>query len=233
MTNDPEQLLPADDQAVRGWPTEMVRERVIVEDRTFLIDRPAQAEHLLEDLAYRSAPPAADPLPYWAALWPGARMLSKAMLREPWIPGTEALEIGCGLGLPGIVALSAGLRVTFSDIDSMALQFAGANARLNGFADCKTLRLDWRCPPKDLRVPVLLASDLVYEVANVEPLVKFVQRVLAPGGLCLLAGQDRLPSQALREAVEDSGLSFTTKIVRSDEPGKRRVKGMLFAIQQP
>ena len=42
----------------------------------------------------------------------------------------RALEVGCGLGLPGIVALSMGLQVTFSDYDACALRFAADEARL-------------------------------------------------------------------------------------------------------
>src|SRR5215471_20973705 len=105
-------------------------------------------------------------------------MLAKAILREPWLPGQEALEVGCGLGLPGIAALAAGLRVTFSDYDPCALRFAADNARLNGFTEFRTLSLDWRRPPAELRVPVLLASDLIYELRNVEPIVSFISQIL-------------------------------------------------------
>ena len=159
-------------------------------------------------------------------------MLATAILRASWIMGTEALEIGCGLGLPGIVALSVGLRVTFSDFNPTALRFSASNARLNGFDYINTLQLDWRSPPAGLQYPVLLASDVVYEMRNVEPLVMFIQKVLAPGGLCLIAEQERLPSQAIRETLNDSGLQFTTQVVRTHEPGKKRVKGTLYRIEQ-
>jgi len=231
MNNDPQQTAPADAQLGREGLGDIVRESVVIEDRTFLIDRPRQAEGLIDRPALLRTAAAEDNLPYWAELWPGARMLGRAILREEWIPGTEALEIGCGLGLPGIVALSAGLRVTFSDIDATALRFASDNARLNGFNDFKTLRLDWRGPPNELQVPVLLASDLVYEVRSVEPVVKFIKKVLAPGGLCLLADQDRLPARAMREALEDSGLALATQVARAGAPGTRRVKGTLYRIQ--
>jgi predicted nicotinamide N-methyase len=198
----------------------MNREQVIVGERSFIIDRPAA------DLVQASA----SELPYWATLWPGARMLAKAIFEEQWTSGASALEIGCGLGLPGIVALSAGLKITFSDIDPMALQFASANARANGFFEFETLLLDWREPPAGLQVSALLASDLVYEVTNVEPLVKFIRRALAPNGLCLMADQDRLPSEAMRRTLEDSGLAFTSKVVRAVEPGGKRVKGTLYRI---
>src|SRR2546422_4979265 len=124
---------PPDSDTLRDSLGEIVRERVVVEDRTFLIDRPAQSAQLIDHPAIRSAFSADEYLPYWADLWPASRMLAKAILREPWAAGLEALEIGCGLGLPGIAALSVGLRVTFSDYDATALRFAADNARANGF----------------------------------------------------------------------------------------------------
>src|SRR5947208_7893328 len=121
----------------------IVREKVFVEDRTFVIARPSESDRLLDNPAVHTAFARDEYMPYWADLWPAARMLAKAILHETWTPGTEALEVGCGLGLPGIVALSVGLRVTFSDYDACALRFAADNARLNGFDDFRTLLLDW------------------------------------------------------------------------------------------
>jgi predicted nicotinamide N-methyase len=209
---------------------EMTRETVIVEGQTFLIDRPDQSDRLLEHPAVRATFAAQDYLPYWADLWPASRMLAKAILQEPWTPGLAALEIGCGLGLPGIAGLARGLHVTFSDVDATALELAAANAQLNGFDQFQTLQLDWSQPPAGLQFPVLLASDLVYELRNVEPLVGLIRTLLQPGGLCLLTDQDRVPAQALREALPAAGLSFTSKLMRAGEPGGRRVKGTLYRI---
>jgi predicted nicotinamide N-methyase len=222
---------PPSPDAVEPWLGEMVREHVLIEDRTFVIQRPAKSEHLIDHPAVRSALAADEYLPYWAALWPAARMLAKGILRESWKPGTEALEIGCGLGLPGVVALSAGLRVTFSDYDRTALRFAADNARLNGYSDFKTLVLDWRTPPNDLRFPVVLASDAAYEQRHVEPLVNLIGAVLAPGGVCLLTDEDRLPAQAFREALAGAGLSYSTAVVRATEPSGGRHKGTLYTIR--
>jgi predicted nicotinamide N-methyase len=210
----------------------IVRERVIVEESTFLIERPAEPQRIPNHPCVRTTFAEGEYVPYWTDLWPASRMLAKAILREPWESAAEALEVGCGLGLPGVAALARGLRVTFSDYDPAALEFAAHNARLNGFPDFRTLRLDWRSPPTALRVPVVLASDLIYELGNVEPLVGLIRHVLLPGGLCLLTDQDRVPSHALRETLTAQGFNYTAQIARAGEPGGRRFKGTLYRIRK-
>src|SRR4051812_15002263 len=98
----------------------LVREDVFIEGRTYCIVRPGESDRLLDHPTVRSAFAADEYMPYWADLWPAARMLAKAVVREPWAPGLTALEVGCGLGLPGVAALSVGLRVLFSDYDATA-----------------------------------------------------------------------------------------------------------------
>jgi len=208
----------------------IVREKVFIEDRTFLIDHPGEADRLQKHPAVREAFARDEYMPFWADLWPASRMLARAILHESWPPGSAALEIGCGLGLPGIVALSMGVRVTFSDYDPCALRFAADNARFNGYSNFDAMQLDWRNSPDGLRVPIILASDLVYEVRNVAPVAAFIRKTLQPGGFCLLTDQDRIPAQVLRDCLQAEGLAFTTKMMRAGEPGGRRVKGTLYRI---
>jgi predicted nicotinamide N-methyase len=210
---------------------EIQRERVLVEGRTFVIERPEGSDRLFDHPYVNSAFARDEYMPYWADLWPAARMLAKVVAKESWTKGLEALEIGCGLGLPGIAALDAGLKVTFSDWDATALRFAANNAYLNGFDSFKTLQMDWHYPPADLRVPVVLAADLTYEERNVEPIVSLIKRVLLPGGLCLLTDQDRLPEGTIKNALANADLNFSTQIIRAGEPGGRRVKGTLYRVR--
>jgi predicted nicotinamide N-methyase len=210
----------------------LIREQVIVEERTFVIARPSESDRLLDHPNVRSAFAADEYMPYWADLWPAARMLAKAILRETWTPGQCALEVGCGLGLPGIAALAMGLHVTFSDYDATALRFASDNARANRFHHFDTLQMDWRYPPENVQFPIILASDLIYEMRNIAPLVALIQKMLAPGGECLLTDQDRVPSHVLRDTLTAEGLPFTTKIMRAGEPGGRRLKGTLYRISR-
>jgi predicted nicotinamide N-methyase len=210
----------------------LVREPVIVEDRTFTILRPGQSDRLLDHPSVRAAFAADEYMPYWADLWPAARMLAKAIVKEEWPPGLRVLEVGCGLGLPGVVALARGARVTFSDYDATALRFAADNAALNGFDDYETLQMDWRYPPDGRQFPMILAADLIYELRNVAPLVALIKQLLTPEGECLLTDQDRVPSHVLRDTLTAEGLPFSTQVMRAGEPGGRRVKGTLYRIRR-
>lgn len=209
-----------------------VREQVIIDDRTFLIDRPSESDRLLNHPAIQSAFAADEYMPYWADLWPASRMLARAILRESWPQGLTALEVGCGLGLPGIAALACGMKVIFSDCDLTALKFAGDNAKRNGFHNYELRPIDWRFPPADLKVPLILASDLCYERRHVDPLVGLIATVLAPDGLCLLTDQDRPPAPYLREVMTANGLTFTTQLMRAGEPGGNRYKGTLYRVRR-
>ncbi len=212
-----------------------IRENVIVEGQTFIIGRPDKVDPLLDHPAVREAFGKDEYMPYWADLWPAARMLAKSILREPWPKGPDgslptALEIGCGLGLPGVVALSCGLRVIFSDYDATALKFAADNARMNGHTKFDVLQLDWRNPPADLRVPIIIGSDLIYEMRSAAPLAAMIKKILAPDGYGLIAGQDRPAVPALLDAMTAEGLVFTSTMVRAGVPGQGRYKGTLYRI---
>jgi predicted nicotinamide N-methyase len=208
----------------------VVEDAVIIEGHTYRIRRPGEPDKLLDHPAVLAAFAKDEYMPYWTDLWPAARMLVKVLLHEPWPAGTEILELGCGLGLPGIVALQRGWRVTFSDYDATALRFAAVNARLNGGADFRLLRLDWRHPPA-VTYPVILASDLIYEERNVAPLVGVLEAMLAADGVCLLTDQDRKPAPLLRQTLQERGFTFTTQMLRAGQPGLR-VKGTLYRIRK-
>jgi predicted nicotinamide N-methyase len=215
---------------------ETIRETVFVDDYTFQIDRPADSDRLLDHPWVRSAYAADEYVPYWPTLWPAARMLAKAIVREPWeehSPPVCVLEVGCGLGLAGIACLVRGLTVTFSDVDETALAFAAANARLNGFTTgFRTLPLDFRAPPPGDKYPVVIGSDLMYEARLVEPLVRLLEVVLAPAGVCLIADPDRLSARVFRWKLEEAGYDVTAQPIRAGEPGGERTRGTLYRIRR-
>src|SRR5262245_26792321 len=109
---------------------EIVREEVFIDDLTITISRPDESFGLLDHAYAREAFRKDEYMPYWTELWPAARMMAKVIARSTWPAGLTALEIGCGLGLPGVVALAKGMHVIFSDYDATAVEFAGRNAEI-------------------------------------------------------------------------------------------------------
>lgn len=213
--------------------TETILETVFIDDYRFRINRPVESDKLFDHPWTRSAYASDEFIPYWATLWPAARMLAKAVVREPWEnyrQPLEVLEVGCGLGLGGIAGLARGLCVTFTDLDETALAFAKTNAKLNGYPDVRTMPLDFRCPPTERKYPVVIGSDLMYEERLVNPLVGLLRAVLAPGGLCLIADPDRLSARVFRWKLEEAGYTVATEIIRAGEPGGERTKGTLYRI---
>jgi predicted nicotinamide N-methyase len=211
---------------------DLVRDTVIIDDHKFRIERPKESDRILDHPAIRGAFAADEYMPYWADLWPASRMLARAILNAEWRAGTVALEVGCGLGLPGIAALAKGIHVVFSDCDLTAVRFAAANARLNGFHDFELLPMDWRFPPADRQFPLILCSDLCYECRHVDPLTELIAKLLTPDGLCLLTDQDRPPAPYLREMLVANGLTYAAESMRAGEPGGHRYKGTLYRIQK-
>ena len=228
---------PMHQPRLHSTPPEAVKDRrretVFLGEHTFKLDRPGDSDQMFDHPAVRAAYAADGHLPYWAELWPAARMLAKVVLAEPWETYPEprqVLEVACGLGLAGIAALCRGLRVTFTDIDALAVEYAAANARLNGFRDFTTGLIDIRSPPPGLRAGILLGSDLLYEPRLIEPVVEFLDAVLAPDGVALIADPDRVSAKPFRHLLQEAGLHADVTFARAGSPGGDRVKGSVYRI---
>ena len=220
--------------------SERVREKVFIDGHTFHLERPGGSDALFDHPAVRAAYAADDYIPYWADLWPAARMLAKAIGREPWASYSRAdgaklhaLEIACGLGLPGIAALKCGLRVTFTDIDELALRYAAENAVRNGYTDFDTAAIDLRSPPAGLQFDVILGADLLYDEKLVGPVVAFLKSALSPTGVALLADPDRIAAKPFGHECRVAGLAVERGFARAGEPGGERTKGTIYRVRRP
>ncbi|HEV7231531.1 MAG TPA: methyltransferase domain-containing protein [Bacteroidia bacterium] len=131
-------------------------------------------------------------IPYWADLWPSALALAEEVFENEVIrPGSRVLEIGCGLGLPGIAAGLKGADVTLSDYMPEPLDFAASNWSLNLTSKPVLKVLDWRHPDSGMACDVLLASDVAYEKRSFAFLPGAFRRLLKPGGVVLLTEPNR------------------------------------------
>jgi predicted nicotinamide N-methyase len=174
--------------------TELIEDVVRVGGLELALLRPPDAEALIDEDAFDED----EFLPYWAELWPAGIALAEA-LPGP-LRGLRVLELGCGLGLPSLVAAARGARVLATDWADEALELLERNAARNGLA-LETSRFDWRDPPPAGPWDLVLAADVLYERRNVPQLLALLPRL---GAGVLLAEPGRPPAQAFfREAARD------------------------------
>jgi predicted nicotinamide N-methyase len=210
------------------YPTRPIELDVL--GQTFRILEVEDAEVLLDELIQREGEGETgieDIIPYWAELWPSALGLAQFLLRKDLIrAGETVLELGCGLGLPGIVAGKMGAQVTLSDHLPPALEFARENWELNLAGRSLALRvLDWRKPDPTLAADCLLASDITYDSANFPFLPDAFHQLIRQGGKIVLSDPKRAVAQAFFRSLPMHGfqqnkfeeiVSFNNKIIHVD-----------------
>jgi predicted nicotinamide N-methyase len=156
----------------------------LVEDdvRGFRLLRPREAESLISEEEFARD----EFLPYWAELWPSALALADVVAHRD-VRGLDVLELGCGLGLPSLVAARGGARVVATDWADDALELLRTNAARNGI-DLETRKLDWREPGALGAFDLVLAADVLYERRYVDVLAGLLPDL---GGEVLLADPGR------------------------------------------
>ena len=173
-------------------------------------------------------------IPYWAELWPAAIALSEHLAQHHLIqPGTSVTEIGCGLGLSGIIAGKLGASVTLTDYLEEALAFAKRNWALNFDAETKAqfAQMDWREPNPALAADVVLASDVCYEKRFLADLPRAFRTLCKPGGRILVSDPYRSAARGFFEALEKQGFVCEKFDYLIQMKKKLRIRVQVFDIQ--
>jgi predicted nicotinamide N-methyase len=148
-----------------------------------------------------------DDIPYYAWIWPAALALGTVVLEGPSLEGVRALELGCGVGVVGLCAALHGAHTTLTDLQPGALELARKNTHQLGLSSSVTVQaLDWRSPDAPLQ-DLLLASDVLYESRFAAPLAHAIQKLLAPGGVALVADPSRPHFERFMEEAAQRGLT--------------------------
>ncbi len=136
--------------------------------------QPAEAAEVPDDGPVEWAPLA----PYWSVLWRSGVALAREIAGE-WLDGLRVVELGCGLGMPSLVAARGGAEVLATDAEAEALELVERNARENGLT-VATARIEWDAAD-DLvaRGPfdIVLAADVLYERESVARLLSLLPRL--------------------------------------------------------
>jgi predicted nicotinamide N-methyase len=153
----------------------VIEEVIAFRTGELVVERPHDVEALLDAERFDRED---EFLPYWAELWPSGLALARALEGRP-LRGRRVLELGCGLGLPSLVAARAGADVLATDWAPEALSLLERNAGRNGIG-LRSARVDWRMADPLVREgpwDLVLGADLLYEERNVDPLLALLERL--------------------------------------------------------
>ena len=155
--------------------------------------------------------------PLWAKIWQSSWVLADHLAAVPVIAKKKFLEIGAGVGLVSIAAASFGHRITMSEHNYDALQFARANALINECPRLFIIDLDWNRPHSTGRFDCIVASEVTYKKEECPSLVKLLKACLKPDGEVILAGEMRKSSMDVyKELALGFNIKVQKKVLRSD-----------------
>ena len=188
---------------------------------------PANADDLISEADYVRD----ERLPYWADLWPSARVLANEV-RTMRLAGQRVLELGCGLGLVAAGAALAGADVTATDYYEDALLFSRLNVAEGTGRAIETRLVNWTEMPDDLgRFDAVLASDVLYEHRYAPLVADAVAATLRRGGQAIVADPGRIAVGGFLEECARRGLMKSGATTHQYVDGAIRQTITLYRIE--
>jgi len=160
--------------------------------------------------------------PFWIKLWEAAIVLSEFIAGMPCEGEAGLLELGAGLGAPGLTAAAAGYTVTLSDYDEMILDFERINAAASHLTNVRFMMLDWLNPPEMERYDVILGAEILFRKEFFAPLLGIFRKALKPGGVIYLAHDAKRSSLGpfLKMAEQEYRIAAMPRKLKSLEQDK-------------
>ncbi len=163
--------------------------------------------------------------PLWSKIWHASMILAGHIISIKPEQDRQFLEIGCGLGIVGIIASSFGHRVTMTEYNQDALNFARANAATNlSKEDQKPeiKKLDWKKPELKGTFDYIIGSEIIYNERDFQPILMLFERYLKPSGEIILAeGIRKTSMEFFRQMDEFFEITARKKVLRSGEEETR------------
>ncbi|MDR3630124.1 MAG: methyltransferase [Desulfocapsaceae bacterium] len=190
-------------------------DKLKVGERTVRILKAADLEEVLA-----GKDPFADvsEFPFWIRLWEAALVLSYVLCSQPERQGRTLLELGAGLGAPGLAAAAAGFEVTLSDYEEIILDFQRVSCAASGLSGVRPILLDWLAPPADLPLfDVIAGAEVLFRKEFLQPILTILKTYLKPDGVVYLAHDARrkcLP-QFLEIAREDFDIAVGRQTMKT------------------
>ena len=133
--------------------------------------------------------------PLWIKIWEASIILADYFAGLKAEPEKKFLEIGCGVGLVGIVASAFGHHVTATEYNPDALNFARANAILNKASNIEIKELNWNKPQLKGSFDTIIGSEIIYKESDYQPISNLFKTYLKNGGEIISIEDGKVPKK--------------------------------------
>jgi predicted nicotinamide N-methyase len=200
---------------------DVVRTDLRIGPRLVTLHHPRDADDLIDEAAFAID----ERLPYWADVWPSARVLAERILNTP-VDDRHFLELGCGSGLVSVAAAIAGFDVTATDYYDEALRFTALNVLVNTGVLIETRAADWRRFPHDMgRFELVVASDVLYEQEHAALIASVLDRTMTGRGTAIIADPGRLAAPEFIEQCKQRSMpaAIVDRVAFEDGPIRQTI----------
>jgi predicted nicotinamide N-methyase len=199
-----------------------------VDHHKLSILHPESAEELINEADFERD----ERMPYWADIWPSARVLAAYVVQLDG-EGRSLLELGCGAGLVATAAALAGFRVCATDYYEDALRFTAVNVAEHTGEIPETRLVDWRSLPRDLgRFDYVVGSDVLYERQYGPLVARAVDITLRRNGEAVIADPGRIAAEEFVRDTAQRGLRLVEQQQRPYVDGAIRQTISLYRLKR-
>jgi len=151
--------------------------------------------------------------PFWIKLWEASIVLANIVTSLKPDPNHSILELGAGLGAPGLIAAAKGFQVTLSDYEPLIMNFQRVSSAASGLNNIDFKMVDWTKPPAMGNFDTLIGAEILFRDELFQPLLNVFDQYLAPGGTIYLAHDQRRKSLGKFLALAEKDYKIMTKKV--------------------